>query len=412
MKLSTRWSKWAVSPRAAMLAVAVALFAGCTSDDPAETVAAGGPEEASFCAKWAQDLAGGDDSSWLAILKDPPGALEEPAAAIIAAEKAGDTGRADEAAEAVSKWVEVHCTPEDAAPGAVAGDRRLALPPGAIPKALTFCSAGSRHPVADSDDGMVLYGQGDDPYSGPMLGVLWGEQSHAGDGDATPVKVRGADGVAAPITVFQQVILEELGTVIAWDEDGRSVGLYGRGWEQARPNELVALAEQLELVDGRFRLPEAALPDGFHEVFAGSSSALSLVFSPSSEYEVRYETVAHEAPEDQPAGDSDQPELPPAADGQVTVSGFMASSPAYEAFRFLTLGLHHTEVGGRQGIAGNAWTEDAGPAVVTWREPDGLVVRLVGLGVNLDTVQQMAHETRELTRPEWLQLVEDSTYCR
>lgn len=390
----------------------VVLFAGCTSDDPAETVAAGGPEEASFCEKWAQGLARGDDSSFLAILKDPPGALEEPAAAIIAAQKAGDTGRADEAAETVFKWVEVHCTPGDAAPGAIAGDRRLALRLGATPETLTFCSAGSGHPGADSDAGVVLYGQGDDPYSGPMLGVLWGEESHAGDGDAKPVKVRGADGVAAPITVFQQTILEELGTVIAWDEEGRSVGLYGRRWARARTNELVALAEQLELVDGRYRLPEAALPDGFHEVFTGSSSALSLLFSPSPEYEVRYETVAHEAPEEQPAGGSDQPELPPAADGQVTISGFMASSPAYEAFRFLTLGLHQSEIGGRQVIAGNAWTEDAGPAVVTWREPDGLVVRLVGLGVDLDTVQRMARETHELTRPEWLQLVEDSTYCR
>lgn len=49
--------------------------------------------------------------------------------------------------------------------------------------------------------------------------------------------------------------------------------------------------------------------------------------------------------------------------------------------------------------------------MVTWREPDGLVVRIVGIGVPLDTARDVANKTRELTTDEWAALVEADDPC-
>jgi hypothetical protein len=91
-----------------------------------------------------------------------------------------------------------------------------------------------------------------DPYDGPMIAVSTakaGEGEYAGDGDPTPVTFRGTTGEAVPITVFQQVVLPKLGTVITWTEGGHDVAVFGRLWTKAKTAELVALADKLEFVD-------------------------------------------------------------------------------------------------------------------------------------------------------------------
>ena len=65
---------------------------------------------------------------------------------------------------------------------------------------------------------------------------------------------------------------------------------------------------------------------------------------------------------------------------------------------------------GHDGLVGNAW-RDEGPAVVTWREPDGLVVRIVGLGVPLDTAREVAERSRVLSKAQWAALVEAEDRC-
>lgn len=143
-------------------------------------------------------MASGDDSRLVVALEAPPPALREPAAAIIAAERSGGD-RSEAAGSTVLRWVEANCN---------AGEgRRMAVPLGSTPGSLRLCLASSGLPErAEEDGGLVLYGGGGDPYSGPMLGVVWGDQDLRGDGDATPVRVRGRAGVAAPITVFQQTL--------------------------------------------------------------------------------------------------------------------------------------------------------------------------------------------------------------
>jgi hypothetical protein len=83
----------------------------------------------------------------------------------------------------------------------------------------------------------------------------------------------------------------------------------------------------------------------------------------------------------------------------------------FEAFRFFTLSIEHERLDARDALVGNTWHSDAGPAVVTWHEPDGLVVRIVGIGVPLDTARQVAAASRELSPEEWAELVETDSHC-
>lgn len=394
-----------------MVLVPILALVGCTSSEPVDTVVAGADgDERLFCQAWEAAVASGDDNRLLVVLEKPPEALAEPAAALIAAQKADGSGgnQAGDSGREVSQWVELNCNPGDAAPGAQASERRLAPPGGATPEGVVLCSAGGGLPEDPGDKaGVVLYGRGSDPYSGPMIGVIWGEGGgdHSGDGASKPVRVRGTEGLAAPITVFQQVVLEELGTVIAWEEQGHSVGLYGRGWSVGQAGELVSIAEQLVLADGGYRLPEAALPPGLRQVFVGKPGSMSLVVGPA-EYEVSYRVG--DAGTSAPSEDSDRTR--PWTGGVVTLSGFVASPEEYEAVRFFAPGLSRKNVKDRLALVGSAWS-DAGPAVVTWREPDGLVVRIVGLGAEPEVVKAASEAARELTRPEWVDLVKTSGDC-
>lgn len=385
---------------AVILLTAVALAGpACGGDGSGVTASNGAPsdlgrDEAAFCDAWNAALNTGNEAAFDGLLANPPADLEQAAAIVRQANAAGSkSAAADEATDEVLNWTELHCRQG----GGAESQRRVAPPPGAEVNGLTFCgTTTSPRPPDDGRSGMALYGEAgaEDPYDGPMLGVLWnprgdhGDGSHAGDGAREAVTVRGRDGVAAPITVFQQVVLPDLGTVVAWTEGDRSLGLYGRQWSIDRADELVAIAERLEEVDGRFRLPDDALPDGYAEVFAGSQSVTGLIVSPPSRYSVRYQ----------------------GPDGLLTLSGLHMTEDEFEAFRFFTIGVDRDEVADRDALAGNAWHQD-GPAVVTWHEPDGLVVRIVGIGVPLDAAERVAGEARELTSEEWVALVEGDSAC-
>jgi hypothetical protein len=268
-------------------------------------------------------------------------------------------------------------------------ERRLAPPLDTRIDGVTFCGTSPFPEFPDEGaSGMILYGDAgaDDPYEGRMLGVLWNpadDENHAGDGEARPVTVRVVPGVAAPITVFQQVVHPDLGTVIAWTEGDHAFGLYGRLWTMDMADELVDIADALVDDQGEFRIPKEALPDGFAEVFSGSPAVASIALPSSSTYSVVYQ------------GD----------DGSLlSLWGTLMTEGAFEAFRFFTTKLGREEIAGHDALVGDAWT-DAGPAVVTWREPDGLVVRIVGVGASLETARAIAAGTRDLTDEEWDELV-------
>lgn len=380
--------------RLSVVLVLATTIAAC-GDDSAPTAAPGNSDTAAFCEAWdaamATAMASGGDSPFDEVLVDAPAELEDEARVVREAEAGGDESpEAEAAVSEIFDWTELNC--QRGEPGA--STRRIAPPIDATFDGLTFCGT-TAFPASPRNDaaGMVLYGEAaaDDPYDGPMLGLFWNpadDETHVGDGDTRPVTVRGQGGFAAPITVFQQTILPELGTVIAWTEGDRAFGLYGREWPIDRANELVEIADRIEDASGDFRIPAHALPDGYEQVFEGDPSVAWLVLAPFPIYSLRYQRE----------------------DGLLDVNGLQMSEDEFEAFRFFTVGVEPGQVAGHDGLVGNAWHE-YGPAVVTWREPDGLVVRIVGIGVPLETAQQVAGQSRELTDEEWAALVEAEDQC-
>jgi hypothetical protein len=385
--------------RRAILILSAALVVaatGCGSDNSGGTTASSPTTlEAradTFCDAWNAAMTSGDDSTFNDVLADAPAELE--AAAVLVREayaNGSESPEAEAAAAEILNWTELHCQPEE--PGQ--SRRHVAPPLDAELEGLTFCGT-SAFPTSPDDgrSGMVLYGAADaeDPYDGPMIGVLWSPADgggHGGDGDSEPVTVRGHSGVAAPITVFQQTIVPELGTVIAWTEGDRAFGLYGRGWSIERADELVAIADRLEEADEGLRIPGDALPEGYAEVFEGDPSVTSLLLAPSPVYSLQYKGI----------------------DGLLDLNGLQMSEAEFEAFRFFTTGVDQGDVGGHDGLVGNAWHAE-GPAIVTWRGPDGLVVRIVGIGVPIEAARHVATEARELTDEEWAALVEADDLCQ
>ena len=367
--------------------------AACTDEKspgaPGSTTAAMSQAANVFCDSWNTALLTGDDSALIDALTDVPVELEEHAATL--REGHGDGPQSEEDAAAIAEvldWTELHC-PRG---GSEAIQRRVAPPAGTTFDDLKLCGTIGLPPTPPDDQrGMVLYGRGDDPYRGPMLGLLWdpaGDGDHAGDDRGRPVTVRGQPGVAAAITVFQQVIPSGLGTVIAWTEGNRDFGLYGRQWPGGA-DDLVSIANRLEESDGRFPLPNDALPAGYRQVVSGDPSVASLSIAQSGLYTVHYQ------------GDDF---------GSLTVKGLQMTAEEFEAFRFFTVDIERSQVAGHDAFVGNAWSDD-GPAVVTWRESDGLVVRIVGTGAPLAIAQRVADESRELTSEEWAALVEAESQC-
>jgi hypothetical protein len=357
-----------VMSRTPAVVLLVAVTVACSDGDAAVDA-----DHAAFCERWRTAVSTAKDESEIdQVLADAPEEVD------------------DRAPEAVLDWIEINC--RATARGAVA--RRVAPPVDAALDDLELCLSIPLGLTPSETAGMVLYGDADaeDPYDGPMVGLLWDRAdvtNHAGDGDPVPVTVRGHEGVAAPITVFQQAIVPELGTVIAWTEGARAFGLYGKGWPLDRAPELVEIANGLRGASGDFRIGAEALPQDYAEVFSGDPSIASILIPPAPLYSVRYQ------------GDEIS---------SLSVSGHQMTGAEFEAFRFLTIDIDQTEIAGRDVLAGNAWSDD-GPAVVTWREPDGFVVRIVGLGVPLSVAEEVAEQSRDLDDAEWSALVEADDRC-
>lgn len=378
--------------------VVIALAAACGDDDDlADSAETADDAGAVFCAAWNDAVGRGDDDAFDQVLANPPNEIADDARTVRESGAAAETSpEAEAAARRIWDWTELNCPRGDTGTSI----RRIAPPPEADLDGLTFCETlPDPFPAGDRTVNMVLYGDSAaaDPYAGPMLGLLWNpvdQGDHGGDGDGEPVTVRGVSGVVAPITVFQQTVLAELGTVVAWREGDLEFGLYGREWSMEQSAQLVAIAEGIERTGGDdtgFRIAADALPDGYAEVFTGDSTLTSLVFPSPSIYTLRFDH-------------SD------GSDGILSVYGLHMTEPEFDAFRFFAFDLERQPIGGREAVVGTAWGEN-GPAVVTWREDDGLVVRIVGLGTPLGTARQVAEASRELTDDDWAALVQADPGC-
>jgi hypothetical protein len=383
------------------LALLLGAAAVACGDDPTTTTTATRDAEertVAFCDRWRDALLSEGDVDVESVLADVPTELEDAAAVIIAADPDGPMMPEQEAAsQEFITWTELNC---DQRP-ADSSQRYVGPPAGTEVPGLTFCGTTPQfpgtEPIGDDSGELVLYGDpsSGDPYAEPMLGLFRNindEVDHRGDGDGRPVLVRGHEGTAAPITAFQQTVLPELGTVVAWSEDGRSYGLYGRGWPMSRADELVAIADGIEVTPEAAHIAAEALPSGYEEIVTGPQTAVSLLL-PEALYSLRYEV--------------DGPPVEGA--GMVLLSGLQQSDAEFEAARFLTLGVEPGQLGDREVLEGEVWHDLS--HLVTWREPDGLVVRILGLGADLETVEALGAAARELTPAEWAELVESEDTC-
>jgi hypothetical protein len=387
-----------------MLLVVLLVGAACGSSTgkgvaatTSTTTAPQNPVAAKFCSGWPELTKTQDESRADSLLGNPP---PEIADAVRVIRSSGDVNTEPDAADSddawrdVTAWVEVHCNGDSK-------QRHVAPPFGADLAGLALCEAGGRVPLPSVDQpgdatDVVLFGEVDraDPYDGPMIGLFTkksGQGGYAGDGDPTPVTVRGKAGVAAPITVFQQSIVPELGTVIAWTEGGRDVGLYGRLWTKERADALVALANRLELRDGRLAFDTP--PDGYEQVFAGSADPSWSLIGDSllGDYHVTYQGSGGR--------------------GLLTLAGRQLTEEQFDGFRFFALPIPHVQLGDHDARFGSAWSKDKGPYVATWRDPDGFTVRITSIGGTGDQARAVAEQSRELDRSEWARLVLGANGC-
>ena len=225
-----------VLKRVVIVAALVATVGACGGGGGDEDAAKPNATDAAFCQKVLPLVWSGDQAGFDAATKTPP---------------AGFDPKND---KSVVEWLEGHCYP-GIAPDATPVNQRIATTAGAKLDGLTACLVVTSPPTNDTSARVAIYGRGDDPYDGEGIAIISGGEGHLGDGKPIPVEVRDAIGSAAPITVFKNIVLPRLGTVIAWSENGVSYGLYGRLYGEDRVPELVTLANKMQLVDGQLQLP-------------------------------------------------------------------------------------------------------------------------------------------------------------
>lgn len=358
-----------VLKRALVLAVAVALFGACGSGGEGEGLAKPTAEETAFCEKILPEVWTGDQAAFNELAKNAP---------------AGFNAKDD---KFVVSWIEGHCYPNIGPEGSLR-DQRVAVPRNKKLEPLQTCLAATSPPTVP-DTSIVLYGKGDDPYAGEMLGILTGGSADGGDGPKAPVEVRGVIGVSAPLTVFKQNVFERLGTGVSWTENGVAHTLYGRLWENARVPGLVEVANKLvDVGENKLELPKAALPAGYREVYRGGAQNLALISPFTGIYEVELRDGS----------------------GLINISGREMSNEEFAATQFFTLDLRREKVGGRDAIVGHPWDSDT-TSLVQFRDNKGIVVRLMAVGETLDRVLEVAKKTKSLSRSEWFKLSQIPAVC-
>ena len=141
-------------------------------------------------------------------------------------------------------------------------------------------------------------------------------------------------------------------------------------------------------------LPGRRPPDGYKQVFAGSTDAnwslLGNIF-PVGGYYVRYQDRG---------GDI------------VQLAGSQLTAEQFDSFRFFAFPIPHVRLGEHDALVGSVWSKDRGPYVATWRDPDGVTVRIFNTLGSRDVVRAVAEQSRALDRSEWVKLVEAAEHCK
>lgn len=283
-------------------------------------------------------------------------------------------------------WMGDHCNTNGEA------IRRIAPP--AAPVGFVSCGDMGAIPVEQSpqpEGAMVAYGDAslDSPFNGTVISILTGVLAGPGDQPSTDVIVQGNPAVTGPARFFQGGGGPESTRVVAWELDGVDVTVIGRGFGEDRADELVALANEVQLIDDVATLPGTT----FDEIYAGSiRPAMATVpfFVSQAEYQANYRQLD---------------DL-----GTVSVNGLRLTPAEFSAARAFFFDSEPREFNGHDGFVADAWSE-TGPYVAAWQEPDGQVVWVSGIGVARETTIDIAEASTELTAEQWKETTRFSSEC-
>jgi hypothetical protein len=303
----------------------------------------------------------------------------------------------------MSAWYGVHCFPDAAQPDAEPSNRRYA-PVDA--RGFDTCLALNTPLTARTDaqdyGSITIFGdtRGGDPYQRPMVAIATSkEETFGDDGSSRPLAVPGhQNATLSPMTGPFGAELVGEGQVIAWGEQGQNVGVFGRGFGPDRTQELVAIAADVAVHDGRAMLTTDAPPEGYREVYDGPLADVWPPFTISQSTNATFAVAANAA--------------------LTTLTGSVASDATFNAVRFFAAGLEATTVRGKRALAGQLWadqTEIEVPMLVTWQDGD-VTLSLVTypraeIQLSMPELHRIAERTRLLNRDEWEMLIKRGDGC-
>lgn len=227
-----------------------------------------------------------------------------------------------------------------------------------------------------------------DPWSGPLVGLSADTAEDLPVHDqAQAVTVRGTHGYVAPMSLFQAVSSDEWGHVVTWrDPSGDVIEAAVR---HADADEALRIAELVTVTDGAPELPGGVLGSQTTRIYDGTAIApYGSLFSDATRWSLFYRSAA----------DSDDR-------SRILTVGGLAGIPAdLEPMRFWALTAEPETIRGRAGLVYAAFDEDTGPFGVIWQEAPGLIVQVVGLGLERSSVVEVAESLKPVNAAAWLAL--------
>lgn len=324
----------------------------------------------------ARDLLGDDVPVELA---GPASVLDDPSSS---------TDERNRALDEIGEWFVVEC--------GRSGDEGIRLVPTEVPGGLDLCSAFDLPAVEPEPDPSTptIWGDAslDDPWAGPLAGIWTTEADELyGHDDAEDVTVHGVRGSVAPMPLFQAVSSAEWGHIVTWrDPSGRVIEVAARG---ASPPEAVQIAELVEVGSGAPSLPADALGPETAPIYEGGGIS-PLGLGSTGGWSLQYQ------PEDMASGSEDLRLL--------TVTGSPGVPGDLEALRFWALTTQPIEIQDQDGLEYAAFDAATGPFGIAWQDTPGLIVQVVGLGLDQQAVREVTESLEEIDADEWRGLKQDA----
>lgn len=231
-----------------------------------------------------------------------------------------------------------------------------------------------------------------DPWAGPLVGLSAevAEELPVHD-HARAVTVRGVPGYVAPMPLFQAVSSVHWGHVVTWrDSSGNVVETAVR---RADADEALRIAGLVTITDGAPELPgdvlgpeTARIDDSFPIPPYGGG------FSDSATWSLLYRS-------DEDSGGRSR---------RLTVAGLARTLADLQPMRFWALTTEPIRLRGRDGLLYAAFHHDTGPFGVIWQERPGLIIQVVGLGLDRPSVVDAAESLEPVDAPAWQTLQDDA----